>query len=113
MTTLTLPRSNVPIDAAGNLPSQAMYRWMHDITERAGGVTGSGTNDLEVAQFEDAGIEETKAALFRLADQFDSAPLMLEQVQRIQELETQVSELTALLAELRKDVQGIQEGVSL
>lgn len=73
MTTITLPRRDLPI--AGDLQASGdWYRWARDITERAGGVTGPSTTDLALGAFEDAGIEETKASMFSLADAVGQLP---------------------------------------
>lgn len=43
-------------------------KFFESLTIRVGGPTGPGTPDLTVAQFEDAGIEETKALLYQAQD---------------------------------------------
>lgn len=70
MSTVTPPRAGVPIGTVaiqGREFSVATHpefvRFFESLITRVGGVTGPGTNDLSTAQFEDAGIEETKALL--------------------------------------------------
>lgn len=112
MSIVTIPKANMPIDQAGNLPSVAMYRWMHDITQRVGGPAGSGINDLEIAQFEDAGIEEAKALLYAVTDHFNSAPPNTSPP-AAEELETQVSALNAQLQAALQRIEALEQGVNL
>lgn len=51
MTLVTLPRAGVGITNKGDQASPEMRRWMHDITERAGGTSGAGIAEL-AAQIE-------------------------------------------------------------
>ena len=46
--------------------------------DRGGGTTGSGTGDLETAQFDDAGIEDLKIAVARLSDEMPNALVYAE-----------------------------------
>lgn len=118
MTTITLPRADVAMaDLTNGSPSRDWYRWARDITERVGGVTGAGTNDLAESAFEDAGIEETKATTFAVADaagQVPAAPdllsLLLADNQR---LSGEVEELRGVVNELWKFVQDARQGVLL
>ena len=68
MSLVTLPRAGMPVAGTETI-SREWYRWAYDITQRVGGVTGAGTDDLTLSQFEDAGIEELKLQLYRLTDQ--------------------------------------------
>lgn len=86
MSTITPPRAGVPIGravvAGRNVVvdvDEEYLRFFASLTERAGGVSGSGTTDLSVAQFEDAGIEETKALLHVLANEAGQAPSGIEE----------------------------------
>ena len=75
MANVTPPRNGIPIGTArigGQMVSIDVHpeylRWFESLTTRVGGVMGASTTDLTLSAFEDAGIEEQKAALFRLAD---------------------------------------------
>lgn len=99
MTIITLPRAGLPLTLQGATISQEWFRWARDITERAGGVTGMGSEELAMSQFEDAGIEETKALLYAVNDS-------QAQANEIAELREQV--LALLLR-----IEAIEQGVSL
>ena len=112
MSLVTLPRAQIPLTLNGNAISAEWYRWAHDITIRAGGVDGSSNSELAMSQFEDAGIEETKALLYSLAD--DVRQGRAEEVQTLmdkaQALESTVSDLVAAVAELSKAVEALSQG---
>jgi hypothetical protein len=110
MSSVTLPRADIPIDDAGNRASRDLYRWMRDITERVGGTLGAGTDDLSASAFEDAGIEETKAALFMVAGNAGQLPPTAEMMAEIQHLTAEVEELRALVHEVYKALAGAQMG---
>lgn len=67
-------RGQVTIDIAWFLfLTQGLY-------DRVGGPMGVSTADLEASAFEDAGIEELKIGIYRLADQLDSVTTELNEV---------------------------------
>lgn len=71
--------------------SQALY-------DRAGGALGMSNDELAMSQFEDAGIEETKALVYAnhdAASQFDASALREE------------------VAALMRRIEAIEQGVSL
>lgn len=110
MTTITLPRADIAMTEASNgIPSRDWYRWARDITERVGGVTGSGTDDLAASAFEDAGVEETKAAVYRLSDDINAAPVAQPAVIE-EDPQPSIAQLLAEVAELRKEVEGLKSG---
>jgi len=63
-------------------------RFFEGLMYRVGGPTGPGTPDLSVAQFEDAGIEETKALLYSQGN--DTAQMPTADAERINALEKRV-----------------------
>ena len=77
MATLTPPNASIPIgwvmSGGRRVPVEIHVEWLrylvNSLFERAGGTTGSATTDLETAAFEDAGIEDIKLAVARLADE--------------------------------------------
>lgn len=75
---VTMPRADIPFML--EMPDGSLRNnpeWIRLLTEllgRAGGTTGPGTEDLTVSQFEDAGIEETKAGLSTARDEFGQLP---------------------------------------
>ena len=110
MTLLTLPRAQIPlVDGKGQV-TREWFRYFSDLTSRAGGVDGSGSEDLTLSQFEDAGIEESKAAIYRLSDDVGQLPPAV--AQQIEDLTTAVGELEAVVSTLRQAIQDLQQGVS-
>jgi hypothetical protein len=79
--------------------SQALF-------ERAGGTSGSSTTDLVVSAFEDAGIDDTKVAVERLADEFRLAPVV--QVAPVQDQTDNLANLLAEIDTLRRRVEALE-----
>lgn len=109
MTTITLPRSDLPM-AGGFPPSRDWYRWAHDITQRAGGVTGTSTTELAASQFEDAGIAEGHAQMFANHDELRQLPPTVPAVP-IDDPVNEVASLRAELAALRAEVEALKQGL--
>lgn len=116
MTIVTVPIQSVPIGSVtvgGQRYDVATHpefvRFFDAMLRRVGGPTGAGTNDLVVAQFEDAGIEETKALLHiaeKAAGQMPIAePVPCPEVAAPCDLQEQITALA-----LR--VQALEQGVS-
>lgn len=131
MSILTQPQARIPVGYAMvngvRVPVEIDIEWarfLFTLAERAGGITGSSTTELSTEAFEDAGIEEAKAALYALADSFAQAPLtVFEQgeslgqapltiTEQVESIACDVASLSAQIAELTKAVQGIQPGLS-
>ena len=110
MSLVTLPRAGMPVAGTATI-SREWYRWAYDITQRVGGVTGAGTNDLTLSQFEDAGIEEHKHALYRLTDDVWQMPPMVE-MSPADDQAPLIEELRAQVAELTKAVEALQQGLT-
>ena len=112
MSKLTLPRAGIPL-ILGDRVSPEWFRFFHDLNERVGGVSGSSTNDLLESQFEDAGIEETKALLGRIADAADQVPPREQAlILAVDALGSEVEELRGQLRELTKAVEALQQGMN-
>ena len=97
MSNVTLPQAGVAATGMGGVMTRDWYRWAHDVTQRIGGVTGESISDLVLSQFEDAGIEESKAQIYALRDE-------------IRAFQSLLSEVRDTLAEVRKEMAGIQSG---
>ncbi len=110
MTMLTLPRVGISFLSADGQVSPEWRRFLFDLSQRAGGVTGSSTEDLTLSQFEDAGIEETKWALGNLAQQFGQLPVVPDPL--APDPVPEVSELRAEVEELRRKVEALQQGLT-
>ena len=118
MANITAPRNGIPIGWAmvGGQKVQIevhpeYLRWFESLTGRVGGVTGAGTNDLALSQFEDAGIEEHKHALFRLTDDVWQMPPMVD-LSAPADQSPGIEELRAQVAELTKAVEALQQGLT-
>jgi hypothetical protein len=85
-----------------------MYRWMSDMTARAGGSTGSIPDASET--FEDAGIEETKASVYQFNNDVGQAPIVQELMYMVDMFQDQLAAQAALIAELYKQINGINQG---
>lgn len=111
MSLLTLPRASIPVIDANGYMNREWYRWASDATARMGGVEGTGTDDLSLSQFEDAGIEEAKQGIYRLVDEIGQLPPIV--VEQIEALETETAQLREAVAALMRMVQDMQEGINL
>ena len=125
MSILTIPRNGIALlDVNGGMSAE-WYRWAHDITGRAGGVSGSSTTELSLSQFEDAGIEEAKATLYRSVQDAGQVPIAFSPAAvddqlpppitqlAADDLLAQVQALTDQLSELAKAVQSLQQATLL
>lgn len=113
------------VDSNGNI-TREWYLFFQGIFDRVGGSTGSSTTDLSASAFEDAGIEETKAALFRAIIDFgqntvpqpdfipagDVTPLA-QAAQDISHLQAELASQRDTITELTKVVQGLQQGIMI
>lgn len=110
MSLVTLPRAGMPLVNASPM-SREWYRWAHDITQRVGGVTGQSNDELTMSQFEDAGVEEIKFSVYRLAD--EAAILPPAVAQQIEDLTTEINQLRDCVATLMQAMQDMQQGTTL
>jgi hypothetical protein len=112
MSKLTLPRAGIPV-ILGDRVSPEWFRFFHDLNERVGGVSGASNDDLSASQFEDAGIEETKALLARVADAAAQVPPQEQAfVLALESLVSEVEEMRRQLRELTKAVEALQQGMN-
>lgn len=81
MANVAAPRNGIPIGTArigGQIVQVEVHpeylRWFDSLVFRLGGVTGATSTDLAQSSFEDAGIEESKLAIFRVADDAAQVP---------------------------------------
>lgn len=112
MSKLTLPRNGIPF-SLGERVSPEWYRFFYDLNERVGGVSGASNDDLSSSQFEDAGIEETKALLASFADAANQVPPHEQALcLAVDALVSEVEELRGQLRELTKAVEDLQQGMN-
>lgn len=131
MTTVTQPRSGVPIGLVsvdGQKQEVELHpefrRFFESIFNRIGGVTGSSSNDFSLSQFEDAGTEETKAALasardefgqvppINTTDPFDAGQFVLQPQPVLDSADSEIASLRAEVDALRQAVQALQQGTT-
>lgn len=86
------------------------YLFLQGIFIRIGGSIGASTTDLSTSTFEDAGIEETKAALFIATQDAGQAPsIVIMTADAWADLLAQISGIQDQIAELSKDIQGLRQ----
>ena len=90
--------------------SRSAVRFLSGLFDRVGGTTGESTTDLATSAFEDAGIEETKAALYRLADDLRVAPPSIPATPGDDDPTQRLAALEATVAELRKELDALRVG---
>jgi hypothetical protein len=116
MATITQPRTQIPIGevliGGKAVPVQIhpeYLRFFTSLVNRAGGTVGSGTQDLDVSQFDDAGIQEMQAQQFADRDAADQSPaLALMPAEADQSNE--VAALREHVARLERMVLGLAQG---
>lgn len=101
---VTAPRAGVPIGYVNiggkRVPVEVdpeYLRYFSDMLVRVGGVTGPGTIDLTISQFEDAGIAEQQAEFYSFVTSVGQGP----------------SGLHEELAVLRTEIEAIKQGLML
>lgn len=86
------------------------YLFLQGLFLRVGGATGASTPDVVASLFEDAGSSETNAMLFEVQQALSVVPVppdaLLPDV-----LQAEVSELREIVAELRKELDSIKQGI--
>ena len=119
MAYVTFPRTGIPIGYVtvngARLPVELHPEYLRafgSMVDRVGGPTGTGTDDLLLSQFEDAGIEENKLALYRLTDDIGQAPPSAIPPAMPDNQDVLIEELRARVAELAKAVEALQQGMT-
>ena len=120
MTTVTQPRSGIPIGLLsidGKTQEVELHpefrRFFESMFNRVGGTTGAGSNDFALSQFEDAGTEETKAALAAAKDEFGQIPPSSMSAAQPDEIDNaEIASLRAEVDALRQIVQALQQGIT-
>ena len=88
--------------------SRSAVRFLSGLFDRVGGTTGESTTDLAASAFEDAGTEETKAALYRLADDLAVMPPSSPAAPSDDDPTQRLAALEATVAELRKELDALR-----
>ena len=94
----------------------AWFRYLSQaLFDRVGGALGVSTEDLALSQFEDAGIEETKALVYSAIDaagQVDKSLSAEVAILREREPIDQGPELRAEIAELKARIKALEQEVA-
>lgn len=108
----------------GTLTREAI-RTFELLFDRVGGSTSASTSDLAISDDDDSGLEEFKHEAGKLLDGIRMEPPVVfpeftdplhplhQEHSEIQHLLAEVSELRDLVAELQKQINGIQEGTTI
>lgn len=107
--TLTLQPPRVAITDGTGVVTREWYRYFQDLQERVGGYDSATIAELSSSAFEDAGIEEAKADMYRLRDDLMTAPRS-ELVAAVEHMETQLAELAAQMSVLQAQIQDLNQG---
>lgn len=115
----------VPLtDPLSGFITREWYLFLQGVFIRIGGATGASTSDLSASMFEDAGVEETKATLFRATQDSGQVPPTLPAlpvddpllpaafpgIAADDPLLATVLALRDQVAELTKEIQGLRQG---
>lgn len=90
--------------------SRTAVMFLKTLFDRVGGTTGDATTDLSAAAFEDAGIEETKAGIYRLADDFAIVPPVVLPLPSDDDPAQRIAALEATVAELQRQLDALRVG---
>jgi hypothetical protein len=88
------------------------YLFLQGVFERIGGPLGESTTEIVMSGFADAGIEETKATLYELADRLAVQP-PAQITLPDDALQAQIAGLQDRIAELTKDIQALNQATSI
>ena len=118
MAKLTPPRAGIPVGTVtvngASFDAVIHPEWLRYLTsglfDRVGGVAGAGTDDLLAAAFEDAGIEEAKACLYRLAQDIGQSPAAAQEFPPVDVIST-LADLREQIAVLRTELEGLRQGI--
>ncbi len=87
-------------------------RFFFSLFQRGGGVTGPSASDLEISQFEDAGIEELKSVLFSSVDATAGSSETASLISRIEAIENAISTESSEVASLRSRIEALENAMS-
>ena len=90
--------------------SREWYLFFQGVFDRVGGATGESTTDLNTSMFEDAGIEELKAGLYRGMQDTSQTPPMLPALPADDPLYALVLALQDQVSELTKEIEALRQG---
>lgn len=100
------------VDPSTGTITREWYRFFEQMFSRVGGTYSQTNNELAVDLHDDAGIEETKADLYRLRDEVGSIPPS-QQTQDTSDPHGRIEALEAALLRLTQEVEAIKQGSML
>lgn len=115
------------VDPATGLLTQPAFRSLQVLFSRVGGAQAPSINELSLSDDEDSGLDEMRHEFGKVLDGLSVEPRevdgelrkelqalqlapQVQEQQRIEELETQVSSALAVIAELRKELDDLKQG---
>ena len=112
--TLNQQPARVPlVDPQTGVITREWYKFFEQLFVRSGGSIAPTNDDLARDLPEDAGIEETKADLYRLRDEANSQPPTGGFFTPVPAEDGRLQALEAELARLVKEVEALKQGVIL
>lgn len=99
------------VDPRTGMITREWYLFLQGVFMRVGGANGSSTPDIVASLSEDAGSSETNALIFAIEQATNQIPP--DSVIPVDPIQTEISELREIVAELKKDLEAIRQGTSL
>lgn len=116
MTTFTVPASREPVTYVDKNGKTAFTRpwflFFQGLFDRVGGATGSGIDDISESLDDGDTDAQAAAAIYALQDEVRSQPFAQTPV-AADSVNVEIAGLRDELAELRKTIEGLQQGTSL
>lgn len=105
-----LPPRGAFVDPRTGELTRAAVLFLRGVFERVGGATGESTTDLNIAAFEDAGVEELKAGVYGFIQESSQAPPAAPAPPADDPLFPLVAALQDQVAELTKQIEALRQG---
>lgn len=107
MSGLFLPNARHKLlDENGNI-TQVWMVFFSDLFTRVGGFSSYTLSEAEASEFDDAGIEEIKSDLYRIRQDFGSAPVVQAMSEQLFGMESAMIAMRNELAQLHAEIDGL------
>lgn len=110
--TAQLPGARQPVLDPSGAFTRTWFLFLQTLFDRVGGPNGASTADVDASLFEDAGSAEVVALANSIAQALGQAVQTQVQV-ATESLTSDVNQLTSQVAELQKQLDGINQGTML